>query len=297
MKKLTSSRLASPLAIFTLVFTLLVILWGAYVRASGSGAGCGAHWPLCNGNVLPKSPGTKTFVEFFHRATSGLDLILVFLSAWITRSANPKGSLARKAAAASVFFILTEAAVGAGLVLLRLVENDQSTLRAFALAIHLTNTFLLLAALSLQVFWQRSDAKKIPWPDRLGWISLAVTTFVGITGAITALGDTLFPATEAHQSTHFLIRLRIIHPILAILGGTALIAVARKRILQARAGDVTTQTAIALIAGVLIQWAVGFVNVALLAPTALQIIHLLLADSLWILAIRLAFFGKTNALR
>lgn len=282
-------RLATPLSIFTLAFTLLVILWGAYVRATGSGAGCGAHWPLCNGTVLPKAPGTKTFIEFFHRTTSGIDLLLVFFSAWVTRQANPKGSIARKAAVAAVVLILTEAAVGAGLVLLRLVENDQSTFRAVALAIHLTNTFLLLAALSLQLFWQKVDAKKIPWPDVLGWFALATTTLVGISGAITALGDTLFPATETHASSHFLIRLRILHPILAILGGAGLIAVARKKIQQARATPDIVKASVALIILVLTQWAVGFVNVALFAPTSLQMIHLLLADGIWILAIRLAF--------
>src|SRR5215813_13700333 len=62
---------------FALAFNLLVIVWGAYVRASGSGAGCGSHWPLCNGEVIPGSPTIKTVIEFSHRLSSGLALLLV----------------------------------------------------------------------------------------------------------------------------------------------------------------------------------------------------------------------------
>ncbi|MFN8454080.1 MAG: COX15/CtaA family protein [Anaerolineae bacterium] len=60
-----------------LAYNLAVILWGAFVRASGSGAGCGSHWPLCNGEVIPRTPQMETLVEFTHRLTSGLALLLV----------------------------------------------------------------------------------------------------------------------------------------------------------------------------------------------------------------------------
>jgi cytochrome c oxidase assembly protein subunit 15 len=85
-----------------LAYTLLVILWGAYVRASGSGAGCGAHWPLCNGEVLPRPERIQTVVEFMHRGSSGVSLTLVMIGfgwAWVI---SEKGSLIRKAAAYSV---------------------------------------------------------------------------------------------------------------------------------------------------------------------------------------------------
>ena len=66
-------------------FNLLVILWGAFVRATGSGAGCGSHWPLCNGEVLPRAPALATLIEFSHRLTSGVALLLVIglvVGAW-----------------------------------------------------------------------------------------------------------------------------------------------------------------------------------------------------------------------
>src|SRR5262249_51472157 len=118
-----------------------VILWGAYVRASGSGAGCGRHWPLCNGQVLPARPATATLVEYAHRATSGLALVLVAILVYWSRRAFAKGHPARSTAAWSLGFVVVEALIGAGLVLLSLVGADSSLARAGYLAAHLLNTF------------------------------------------------------------------------------------------------------------------------------------------------------------
>ncbi|HEX5691237.1 MAG TPA: COX15/CtaA family protein, partial [Roseiflexaceae bacterium] len=98
-------------------YNLLVIVWGAYVRASGSGAGCGSHWPLCNGTVLPRAPQIETIVELAHRLTSGLALIAVLgLVVWAVRL-WPGSHRVRRGAFASLFFIILEALIGAGLVL------------------------------------------------------------------------------------------------------------------------------------------------------------------------------------
>src|SRR6476659_8783610 len=101
----------------TLGFTLAVILWGAYVRASGSGAGCGSHWPLCNGEVVPRAPALATIIELTHRATSGIALVLVAILVVAARKSLPKGHIARTSSVYSLVFILTEALIGAGLVL------------------------------------------------------------------------------------------------------------------------------------------------------------------------------------
>ena len=179
-------------------WNVAVILWGAFVRATGSGAGCGAHWPLCNGEVVPRAPALETMVEFTHRATSGVALLLVFaLALWVFHD-RPKGHYARRAAAASVFFILTEAAVGAGLVLFQLVGANESVARALFMAGHLANTFVLLACLALTAHWcatddpvRRDAVSRFGWPFALGAIGLVV---VGKSGAVAALGDTLYPA-------------------------------------------------------------------------------------------------------
>src|SRR5688500_17618370 len=144
---------AARFAWTVLAYNVAVICWGAYVRATGSGAGCGNHWPLCNGEVLPRSPGLATMIEFSHRLTSGLALIgVAALLVWTFRAAG-RGAPARSAAVCSLVFILLEAAVGAGLVLFELVADNATMARAMFMVVHLINPFLLLRPLSLSASW------------------------------------------------------------------------------------------------------------------------------------------------
>ena len=217
-----------------LAFNVLVVLWGAFVRATGSGAGCGSHWPLCNGEVVPRAPVLETIIEFTHRLTSGVSLLLVLgLLIWAFRS-YPKGHLVRFGAVLTSFFILTEALVGAGLVLFGWTAQNAS---AVPTAIHLVNTFLLLASLALTGYWA-SGGDRLIFKDQglvlwaLG-IGLVGVLFVGVSGAITALGDTLFPSSSLIEgmrqdfaaNSHFLIRLRVWHPVIAVTTGFYLIFV------------------------------------------------------------------------
>jgi heme A synthase len=294
---LVSSRL-SRFAWGVLGYNLAVILWGAYVRATGSGAGCGAHWPLCNGQVLPLDAGVKTLVEFSHRASSGLALVaVVALLVWTWR-VRPAGHPARTGAALSTFFILTEAAVGAALVLFELVADNASMARALFMAVHLVNTFLLVACLTLTAWWLSGGA-----PVRAGArpgaaALLAIGAFgvmlVGVSGAIAALGDTLFPsqtlaeALEADLSStsHLLIRLRLLHPALAIVMAFGLMFA--PRLVRAADGRAARLAARSVVALAITQVAAGFVNIVLLAPVWMQMVHLLLADAIWIAFVLLA---------
>ena len=272
---------------------LLVILWGAYVRASVSGAGCGAHWPLCNGVVIPQAPRLATIIEFAHRASSGLALIAVVgLAIWAHRIHGlPRA--ARRAAIASLVFICSEAAVGAGLVLFKMVARNESIARGWWISAHLTNTFLLLAALALTA-WYASGA---PTPRRpvsrrvlaACLAMLAAALLLGVSGAITALGDTLFPAVSLREgmaqdfngSAHLFLRLRVWHPLLAVIFavGTAMTA---RAIAVRLEGDLSATLATVLTAILTVQVATGAANLLLLAPIWLQIVHLLVADAVWI---------------
>ena len=280
-------------------WNVAVILWGAFVRATGSGAGCGAHWPLCNGEVVPRSPALETMVEFTHRATSGIALLLVFaLALWVFRE-RPKGHPARRAAAASVLFILVEAAVGALLVLFGLVAENDSVARALFMAGHLANTFVLLACLTLTAHWcATDDPVRHEALSRFGWtfaVGAVALVGVGKSGAVAALGDTLYPAQsilgglaqDVSPTAHFLVQLRMAHPILA-LAGVLLVAFAAGRVLRATADGRARRTAWAVSGLALLQLALGLLNVVLLAPVWLQIVHLLLADLLWIAFVLLA---------
>jgi heme A synthase len=282
-----------------LAYNLLVILWGAYVRASGSGAGCGDHWPLCNGVVIPREPAIETIIELTHRLTSGIALLLVVAQLVWARRILPVGTAARRAAHAAMALMLTEALVGAGLVLFQMVADNDSLARAWWLAAHLLNTFLLLAALAL-VPWYSSGAPA-PRQEKFGresWllaVGLAGTLLLGMTGAITALGDTLFPATSLAEgisqdfspTAHLLVRLRIVHPTFAVAMAFVLILAAGVAAVR-RPARGTKELAKLLIALVVGQLVVGVVNLVLLAPIPLQLLHLLVADSLWICLVLLS---------
>ena len=276
-------------------WNLVVILWGAYVRATGSGAGCGQHWPLCNGEIVPRAPAMATLIELTHRLTSGLALLALLALVIAVWRARPAGHPARRAAGWSMFFMLTEAGVGAGLVLFELVADNASAARALFMAVHLANTFLLLGAMTLTARWLDDGPVGLSLAGRggrgaiLGALALGLLV-VGVSGAVAALGDTLFPATSlAHAleqdlsaTSHALLRLRVIHPTLAVIVALALIVVAPRLPIDGGEGGGACGLGarVALIAG--LQAAIGALNVLLLAPVWMQLVHLLVADLLWI---------------
>lgn len=293
------NRRFSNYAWFVLGYNLLVILWGAFVRASGSGAGCGAHWPLCNGQIIPQNPRITTLIEFIHRTMSGLSLILiVLLLVWALR-AYPKKHTVRLGAALSTFFIFTEALVGAGLVLFQWVGLNASSGRIISIAIHLVNTFLLLACLSLTGWWASGGMPlKLSGGGLrqlgLGFGLLGVLA-LGVTGSINALGDTLFPSSslsagiqqDFSPTSNILLRLRVLHPVMAASVGVYLLLLVIVLQTQNR-HPITRRLSLSAAGIVLVQLCAGLVNLLLLAPVWMQLVHLFLADILWITLILLS---------
>ncbi len=286
------SKRYSIYAWFVLIFNLGVILWGAYVRATGSGAGCGSHWPLCNGEIIPRAQEIETIIEYSHRLSSGIAFLLVVGLFILGFRSYPKGHQVRLGASLSLLFIITEALVGAGLVLFEWVADDASLGRAISMAVHLVNTFLLLASITLTAWWA-SGGEKVEFKNQRGTllaigVGILGLIVLGITGAITALGDTLFPASsllegvsqDLDSTSHFLIRLRVWHPLIAITTGLYIIFIAGvlAYLLEKRYAK---QFALALIVIFIIQLGAGIINLLLLAPVWMQIIHLLLADLVW----------------
>lgn len=272
-------------------YNVFVILWGAYVRASGSGAGCGSHWPLCNGQVVPRAPQLQTIIEFGHRVTSGLALIAVFALCYQAFRLFPRSHRIRKLTVASVVFLLLEALLGAGLVLFEYVAQNASVGRAFYLAAHLTNTLLLLGALAMTA-WFATDMhfelrwKEVPWPF---WATLPVAVLVCVTGTIAALGDTLFPSAtltaglkqDFSPAANFLVRLRLLHPFIAAASGLLFATVAFFA-LRITARPTMRVLSIVVIVSTFVQLCAGVLNLSLLAPIPMQILHLLLADVVWV---------------
>jgi heme A synthase len=276
-----------------LAYEIGVVAWGAYVRATGSGAGCGAHWPLCNGEVVPRAARVDTLVELSHRVSSGVALVLaIVLALWALR-AYPPGNVVRKGAAWTAVFMSGEALIGAVLVLFGLVAHDESTKRVLSICLHLTNTFLLLATTALTAWWASGGARMgLRGQRAVVWtmgIPLAAMLVVGASGALTALGDTLFPpasltaglSQDFAPGAHFVVRLRAIHPAMAATTGVAIVVAGGvlRALRPARAVRMLTHAAAVLVVA---QVAAGLLDVVLLAPVWLQLAHLALADGVWI---------------
>lgn len=282
-----------------LAYDLAVIAWGAFVRATGSGAGCGQHWPTCQGAIVPRAPALETVIEYAHRLSSGLALVLTVGLVVGAFRLYPKGHAVRRGAVASAGFMALEALLGAGLVLFGLVAKDASLARGLVMPVHLVNTFLLLAAFALTAWWASGGADfRIRGQGALGpvlAIGFVGMLLLGVSGAVTALGDTLFPATslaegwrqDVSPAAHLFVRLRILHPVFAVAVGLYLVgaglfaaATRRERKVKLLGGS--------LIGLFVLQLGVGVVNLVLLAPVPLQLIHLALADLNWIALVLLA---------
>jgi heme a synthase len=294
VRRKTSMRPLKRFAWLTLAYNIAVILWGAYVRATGSGAGCGNRWPLCNGTVFPRTPQAQTIIEFTHRLTSGLAVVLVSsLVVWCWRKTE-KGDWARSSSAVALLLLFNEALLGALLVLFEHVAQDRSPARVIFLCMHFGNTLLLLAALALTAQWlakgQRHFAvRKKRTEIVVVVLGLLATMCIGTTGSLAALGDTLFPATSLQasliqdfSSPNILLRLRFLHPVAAILGAMYVVwIILRNSKIRGRPNNQGFALATVLIA----QIGLGILNVVLLAPLWLQITHLFVAELFWLLVV------------
>jgi heme A synthase len=287
-------------------YTLLVILFGAVVRITGSGAGCGQHWPSCNGALLQMPQTLKTTIEYTHRATSGLSVLAIIGLLGAAFRVYPRGHATRRAATLAFAMILVEALIGALLVKLRLVENDASFGRILVLPLHLISTALLTAALTwCAYFASRSSAGVRPVTGTARLLLLLAglgILLVSATGAVTALGDTVYPVhasglsariqEDQGASANLLQRMRDIHPLLA-LGVAAFVVYAAALLPAYCPGRAVKRASQYLTLAVSLQVLAGLTNVFLSAPGQMQVVHLLLANLAWISLIFLAASART----
>ena len=271
--------------IINLLANIVVILWGGFVSASGSGDGCGASWPLCADAAAREATQLETFIELFHRGTSGIVLIMaVVLFVW-ARRLYPSGHHVRWAAGGTMIFMLGEAAIGALIVLFGLVAENESLARAFTQPLHLVNTYLLLAFLGITVLY----AYGMPPIDRhqrmTRWLLIGLSGLLLLSafGTLASLASTIFPSDtfvegvrkDFSAESHYLVRLRIWHPIIATALGGYLWWLVRQ-VPQAE------QIGTWIIGMFMLQYAFGILNAVLLTPIWLQLTHLLLSDLIWL---------------
>jgi cytochrome c oxidase assembly protein subunit 15 len=286
MASFRRERALASYATVVLSFMILVVLWGAVVRATGSGAGCGDRWPLCNGDFFPHHPRIATVIEFTHRSMSGIcTALLAVLIAW-TFWARPRGDRARTAVTWSGVLLITEALLGALLVLGGYVDRNTSDARVIVQCVHFTNTMLLLGALALTWWWLRGASAELNQPQSprarsLAWLTIGLTILTGATGSVAALADTLFPSPSLREgfaqdftaNAPLLVHMRWMHPAAAVLAIVAAIVLCAQ----------LPRSAARWIGGlVLLQLVLGVADLLALAPIPLQVLHLLGADLFWI---------------
>ncbi len=282
-----------------LASSLVVVLWGVFLRASKSGDGCGQHWVTCNGEVIPAAPQLKTIIEFTHRVSSSLDgiFIIVLLVCAVVAWRRSRSAAAKRVlltAVGSFVFVVIEGLLGAGLVLTGNTAENLTPERPFWMAAHLVNTLILLAFLTMTA-WQASTDNRIRFRTETKFaaalMACAVLIFtVGISGSIAALSSMIFPAEtlaegfakDVSPTSHMLLRLRLLHPILAIATGVFLIFITgwlrSHRPNNASIASWSTTVSAVVIA----QLAFGAATLLTLAPIVMQLGHLLLADTVWI---------------
>ena len=279
-----------------LFYTILVILWGAWVRISHSGNGCGESWPLCHGQVIPDAATGKTWVELSHRAMSGLfGILILFLYVW-SRQIFSKNTYARKWAFWSLFFTITEALLGAKLVLFGLVTDNDSPFRAIIMGLHFINSVFLVLSIYCAYYFSKStewtfrvEFKKYQKASR--W-ALFGFLLIGMTGAIAALSNTLFPTShliegltkDFSEDSHYLLKLRILHPIFATLISASLFFALRfwSEQLQGYGKNTVQQLSGLILFAILF----GFLTLFSLSPVWMKLTHLTIAHTFWIMMIR-----------
>lgn len=290
----------SKLAWFNLIWTVLVILWGAVVRATNSGAGCGKFWPLCGQSLIPTFDVFHTYIEFAHRVMSGILLVTIFWMLQYGLKIYKDDRLRRNLNILVFVFLIIESILGAGLVLFELVEDNDSIFRIFAVSLHLLNTFILVALTALNAYYSSnplSSFKKLTTKKAFK-IGLLLILVIGLSGAVTSLADTLFPPTTFTETmnewfdptAHLLQRLRPFHPFFAVAFGLTIIAFLDNFFKPSTKRGETLRGWIKAL--IFIQFGFGTLNIVLHVPLYMQITHLLFAELIWISAILLAFTSE-----
>ena len=267
-----------------IILSILSILAGAFVRATGSGDGCGSTWPTCKGKIIPQLSDPSEVIEFSHRSISGI-LLIVTLIIFIKSRNMSKGTIVRTTVNFLTFFVVFEAAIGAVIVLYEWVGLNSSLPRIIAVPIHLVNTFGLLACYAILYKVLLNNFKNIKqlWDRRFVFVAF-LFLLSGATGSITALADVLFPSASFYEglmedfdrTSELLTRLRILHPIVATGLSVALIIESRK-IQKDYKIDVKFLQLLVIVAVTL-----GVLNVLSNIVLLLSIFHLAIADLLWI---------------
>jgi len=253
--------------------TYLLIVLGAVVRITGSGMGCGDHWPLCHGHLFPPLNDIGTVIEWSHRLVAALVSVLVVGLAAYARWGSgipglaPGVSRVPRAPVVALGLLVLQIALGAITVKLELPP--------WTVILHLGTAMVLLA--TLLVAARDSVGAQHAAPLHLPLLGLAFVTV--LFGALTAnLGAaaacTGFPLCngEIWPSAGGLASIHWVHRLLAY----ALFAYVVWWAFRSR-----RRGAWGVVAVVFLQVVVGAATVLLGLPPGLQAAHVAVGAAVW----------------
>lgn len=185
-------RHVAGLALIAAVGMFLVLVLGATVTSTGSGEGCGDHWPLCHGKPYPPLE-REAIIEWTHRFVTSVEGFFLFgasIGAWRLRRRIP---ILRLLAPLTVFTLLLQSGMGAWAV----KYSQSSTVLALHFGISLTafaTTVLMWRALR-----EDGAAEHRPAPPAAfqvaTWATLILVYLVAYSGAYMRHSDAQLACT------------------------------------------------------------------------------------------------------
>jgi len=273
-------------AVFALVYNILVVGWGVFLRAGNYGDGCGDHWPLCGDNNTPLMGTLARWIEGSHRISTALCGPLALLLVYLAFRHFPRGDYGRKAAIGVLGMTLFEGAIGAFLVKFKLVAQNDSVNRAAIMAVHCVSTFVLVAFLVTLILaakgWRRPQFRSQgPVVPILG-MGVAGIVLLGISGAVSALAHQLHKVDNVLEAamrgdSHWMVRLQPLHPLIAV-SVTLYIFLAVGLINHLRPDPNVKKAGDWLMLSFALQILIGSLNIVMDAPIVMQMLHLAMAD-------------------
>ncbi len=271
------------LCLTTLFFALFIIIWGAWVRFSHSGDGCGDHWPLCNDQFIPKNGEGKTWIEWFHRASSSMFGLVVLALSFYSFQCFPKKHKVRFWGSLSLIFTISEALIGAVLVLKGLTGQNDSLMRILILNLHLINSLFLTG--SILMCWRHSF-KQVEIPFKKISIFAIMFLFIALTGSVASLSNTLYPSSsliqgilmDLNKNSPLILQLRILHPLIAICITSCILYFFIYKIYSKKIRPISYTLIVFLVLGIL----TGTITLLSLSPVFMKLLHLLVAHTIWL---------------
>ncbi|MBS1724672.1 MAG: protoheme IX farnesyltransferase [Armatimonadetes bacterium] len=298
-------------------YSALVLVFGAFVRASYSGDGCGAYWPTCGGgSLIPLVDTAPRAIEFTHRVSSFTLLVLTTLGYFWSRKLFEPRDPVRKATGFAVLSTVVSSLIGALLVLFRWVTDDKSAGRAVTMPLHLVNNYFLIGALSCAAYWSATTYRPArhgspgakPIDSALKWL-FGSFLVLGATGAFSALGKTAFEHELSFAKgfaerlwlhigpdAHPFLRGGIVHPLIATSVGILVFWMC-SLVSHAHPTDEVKRWSRTVVGLYLLQMALGVLNLVVSAPIPLQLLHLSLAIVNWLSLVMLALATRKEGAR